>query len=876
MTNHAELLSDVLGRWPLIGRDDELTLIRGVIRGRAPVVIAGESGVGKTALARAVVADVAAEGWSTEWAVAYGSATAVPFAALAGMLPPEAIGADRDQLLRATVDALAARRGRGNLLVAVDDAHLLDDASAALIALLATTETCSLLVTIRSREPLPEPVAALARPPGIRLDLQALSFNEAEMVLERALDGHLDPSSARGVIDMAAGNMLYLRELVVGGLGAEHLVREDGMWRWRGRLVPTPGLRQQVSDRLAHLSAAERRSMEVVAVGEPIDPRVLTTLVATTVLQALDACELVELHESHGVRAVRTAHPLYGEVIRSELSLLRSGEIGVSLADAYERRGELSDDDAVRVTRWRLEAGDRMAPPLLLQAARRLLALSDPMGAEEIASRAVEFGGSIDAQVVVAQALTRQGRATDAVALLETLDGETDEQRHLIAFELSGLHLLYLAEPDKAAAVLAAAEAKVVGPAARHMLMADRASLSWARGRLDEALEISDPLRAEGVDERVRVRAALISVTVRMLEGEFLTSVAEARNIADAADRYATEMPWARPQLDLASLFALSMAGEPRAALTEARARYERTLTGNDSFARAIYGHLLGFIQLQQGRVRSAVRHLEEAVVLNRESGGFFIRPSLAHLASARAMSGDLGGAEASMHALDELTVGVPVFDQTETARARACVAALGGELRRAQEIALAAAKEAASVSAWTLAMLALHDAARWGAPRPAAALLVDVAPHVDGKLRPLIAEYMASLASNDADALDAVSRQFEEVGFTLYAAEAAADAGLGYAALSRNAPAAAANRRADRLVGECENAITPALRRRKHSPLSPREEEVAVLATNGLGDREIAERLHLSVRTVHAHLRNIYTKLGVTSRDQLQRQLDG
>jgi len=48
---------------------------------------------------------------------------------------------------------------------------------------------------------------------------------------------------------------------------------------------------------------------------------------------------------------------------------------------------------------------------------------------------------------------------------------------------------------------------------------------------------------------------------------------------------------------------------------------------------------------------------------------------------------------------------------------------------------------------------------------------------------------------------------------------------------------------------------------------LSLRETEVLRLVAAGLTDGEIAERLVLSPRTVHAHLRSIYRKLGVTSR---------
>jgi DNA-binding NarL/FixJ family response regulator len=53
---------------------------------------------------------------------------------------------------------------------------------------------------------------------------------------------------------------------------------------------------------------------------------------------------------------------------------------------------------------------------------------------------------------------------------------------------------------------------------------------------------------------------------------------------------------------------------------------------------------------------------------------------------------------------------------------------------------------------------------------------------------------------------------------------------------------------------------------------LTPRETEVLRLVAAGLTDAEIAAELVLSVRTVHAHLRSVYRKLGVGSRSAATR----
>ena len=56
------------------------------------------------------------------------------------------------------------------------------------------------------------------------------------------------------------------------------------------------------------------------------------------------------------------------------------------------------------------------------------------------------------------------------------------------------------------------------------------------------------------------------------------------------------------------------------------------------------------------------------------------------------------------------------------------------------------------------------------------------------------------------------------------------------------------------------------------HEELSPREVEVLQLLARGLTNAQIAEELVVSLLTVKAHLRSIYSKLGVTSRSAATR----
>jgi predicted ATPase/DNA-binding CsgD family transcriptional regulator len=74
--------------------------------------------------------------------------------------------------------------------------------------------------------------------------------------------------------------------------------------------------------------------------------------------------------------------------------------------------------------------------------------------------------------------------------------------------------------------------------------------------------------------------------------------------------------------------------------------------------------------------------------------------------------------------------------------------------------------------------------------------------------------------------------------------------------------------------LGDSEPAVcaasTNALDTQPSSPLSPREQEVAGLLGEGLSNRQIAERLVITPRTVAAHIEHILDKLGFTSRTQI------
>jgi ATP/maltotriose-dependent transcriptional regulator MalT len=868
--NAEAVLAETIRGWPLVGRDDELRQIWDALDRDQSILIAGEAGVGKTRLARTAVERASARGWRTEWAVASNAAASIPFAALATMLPREAVGADRQSLLRAMINALELRREEGRLIVAVDDAHLLDDASAALIGMLAQSAGVRVLVTIRSREPLPDPIRSLAKDgSGIRIDLQSLSYPETARVLEEALGGQVDGITAHRLYQMAGGNMLYLRELVVGGLTSGALCNEHGLWKWRGPLEANPSLTQLVIDRLAGVDDDEQEVLETIATSGPIELDLVTAVVTVDAIRRLEDRGLVELFVQGQVVHVRMGHPLYGEVLQRNASLLRARSAQLSLAMALEARGAINDDDAVRIARWRIGAGESPSPSVLVRAANRLISLSDPVAAEELATMAAQLGGGVEAALILANALQRQGRAKEVIEILNGVDGKSDDEIVAVTTALATAYLI-VGEPDRASDALAEAEEKVVGVNSQNEVRGFRGVQAMASGRLEDALDLCAPLRAPEVEDRIRIQATLASATVWSFNGQLSRAIAESEAIAEVAQSCSEAMSWAPSQLAAARLLAMLLSGQLEAMAADAHAGYDRAVEARDEEARAIYSLAVGLACLEAGQIGSANRYINESVAVNREHGSIFTRSALLYQACGLALSGNERAANESLEVADQLLVGFPVFSQSENLRARACVAALRGETTAAQKAAMSAASVAVSGGAWSLAAWALHDAARWGAASKAAPELVDVAKKVDGALVPVMTSHAQALHEHDPENLDRASRAFEEMGFILYAAEASAESAAAHARARQETRAVGADRRAHGLAERCDAAMTPALRRKRSNPLSSREEEIGALASRGLTDKEISDRLFLSVRTVHSHLRNLYSKLGISGRSEL------
>ncbi|MBV9319905.1 MAG: helix-turn-helix transcriptional regulator, partial [Mycobacterium sp.] len=163
----------------------------------------------------------------------------------------------------------------------------------------------------------------------------------------------------------------------------------------------------------------------------------------------------------------------------------------------------------------------------------------------------------------------------------------------------------------------------------------------------------------------------------------------------------------------------------------------------------------------------------------------------------------------------------------------------------------------------------ALHTAVRFG-DRSNAARLGELAQKLNTPLAEAFAAHARGLATRNGDLLDAAADRFAAMPALALAADAAAQAAREHARAGHRGKELESSTRAHWLASQ-GGIRTPAVDAAAQPlPITEREREIAMLVASGLSNRQIADRLSISVRTVDGHLYRTFVKLGIERRDQL------
>lgn len=869
--------------WPLVGRDGEvatITALLGAFAGGGAdrstpsgALLYGPGGVGKTRVAAECLAVADHRGFTTSRAAATRASARITLGAMAPLLPE--LGDHTVNLLVAARENLAELAGDRPLLLFVDDAHVLDDASALLLLQLAAERQVFLLATVRSGEDVSDAITALWKDRHVeRLDVAPLSDTDLDGLIDASLTGLVDPAARAELRRVSAGNPLALRELMMGAVETRTLAEVGGTWRLHGRLPVSPRLADLAEERLGSLTAAESDVIEYVALGEPVDVAVLESLAAADAIEAVERRGLIVVRRDEGRLEAWLAHPLHGEVLRANTGTLRTRNVLRSLADALERHPTGRRGDTLRLATWRLDSGGPADPELLVAAARQAFVALDIELARRFSEAAWEIAPSFDAGHLLGHVLCDLGSFIEAERVLAATEplATTDHQRVLVTMSRTE-NLFRMNRIDDAIRVNLEAEAAVGDGEDGEELAGHRATFVLLSGRPADAFAIVSPM-LDAAAVRPMVQAAIAGGTVLTYDGrpEAGYQVHE-RAWADAQTVWGSELLQSDPGIHVVGMIGALIEG---GRLAEAGDLLDVAwdLVGHQSSSPSA-----GWFALLYGNLTSVTGQMESALSWYRIASEHFrvtgqmsrLRWTYAGTARAAATAGRVDEALDALDHLDALTA-APGLNAVLETDARAWIRSAQGDPAAARDLLDAAIDPAIEVGNRTAAVVALHSLARLGAPERAAARMAALRPELEGPLLIARADHVVALVDGTGPALSEVADRFEAVGALLFAAEAAADAARAHRQAQQARDATAAAQRARRLVARCEAVVTPALVLvPEAAPLTRREREVALLAAQGHPSKAIAERLFLSTRTVDNHLLRAYEKLGINSRDELK-----
>lgn len=865
------------GLWPMVGRTGELALIAHAARGRGGrargVVISGSAGVGKTRLAREAVDSCGARDTRRHWIVGTASTRSLPLSAFAEIATD--FGPDPMRRVREVIDALIGGHRDGEVVIGVDDAHLLDDLSAFTVHQLVTRKLATVVLTVRSGETPPDAVAALCADDHLEhLELAPLSLPECTALIERALGGQVHSLSAHRLWQYTRGNALYLRHLLDCEVRGGRLAARSEMWLWDGQPELSATLAELVEATIDRAPEPVRALLDALAVAEPLSLDVLSAVTEPGALAEAEALGVVTVDHSVQPPSVRLAHPMLGEVRRSATLRMRRlrGRIATELANH-------SADPLTLLRRAVLTADSDLAadPGLLVAATFVAIQMLDLGLAETLAVQSVQAGGGLESRLALVMTLTWQERGQEAERVYAELAEQAgDVMRVQIALLRALNFAVILGQPTNASDELdryVPADDEVAAPVAGAL----RALVDVVCGRAEAAIAAARTLLASDPANDLARMLAHFALLSGLGEVGRLAEVEAAADEAYALADGSAEVSHLRVPVAFLHAYAFRAAGAldaSDAAIARIKGdTYDVPFEGSWHVGASWHAFVAGLSALNRGDLAAAQRLCRESLtdVGNDHGGRMRKRFARLWLAIAEAMAGNAADARRDLTPIEAWdTDPAALAWHSEWSLAQAWCHAAEGAVSQAVSIARAAAEQDRTLGRHAWEVLLLQTATQFG-DHTTADRLAALADVVEGPRAPVAAAHAAALAANDGAGLAESARRYEEFGDRVAAADAAAQAVDEFQQAGLRGAALTAGQTVARLVAETAGAATPAIRAStSDQPFTPRQREIISLAAQGLSNKQIADRLDMSVRSVEGHLFRASQRAGASGRDGL------
>lgn len=833
---------DHLTEWPTVGRDEELAFIDDQIAaGGAGVLLTGETGTGKSRLARDSLSAAAASGHRTHMIVCTRAATAVPYAAFSSLTVKPGDGTERYHQLLAELRSRPQRTVLG-----VDDVDRLDRMSMAVVHQAVLEDLVFLVATVRTGLDRDPDVISLWKDLGlVRLEIQALSRAEVAAMVRAGLRGDVDGLAVKQIWSASAGVPLYVREQVVEGVTRCALTRERGVWVLSGALPTPTSIIDLVQVRLDGLDEDARNAAEMIAVAETLSAEILVSLTTPESVESLEGAGVIDA--SDGV--CQLTHPLFGDVIRHTMPEVRLKRIMSDLADRIEVEGLETPEDLIRVATWRLESGAVSSPGILNSAAHAAYRAGDFVLARRLAEAAHE-GGVTESSLLLGQILHEAGEHESAELINVGIDvsgADADTVERCLVQRAVNL-FFGMGRGGQALGVLSD------GPGG---LASNRAWFLVNMSRIAEAAKTLESADTEQTPSRVTY--AWIAALGGAPEKALLTLKELGSDGSGPGGARFRDFP------DLPRAIALIEMGLLGDALDLCDRGHEASIDQHPTFIRSWWLFLLGRIYTDMGRMRAAASRFHQGAVLQgsmHQPG--LMRWYLGASAYALAQTNDVAEVDALVAQCDEIgNRDERLFGFLPEAARIWRRARSSGRFPAAAALVSAGDHEGENGSIAAARRL-WFDAVRLGGADLVGGRLADG----DTQLDDMRARFASGLQDQDPETTTEAAVFFDEHGASLWAAEAWNAVATMWRRRGEQRRAAAAVRSADAARDRCEDVDTPGLiTERVATPLSDREREVVSMAARGMPSKEIAGTLFISVRTVNNQIQRAYQKLGVSTR---------
>ncbi|GAB2671785.1 LuxR C-terminal-related transcriptional regulator [Gordonia jinhuaensis] len=859
--------------WPMITRGleyDTITTALTSTSGECGVVLTGSAGVGKTTLARQATSSV---GGNVRWVAGTESARSIPLGVFAHLVGSRT-SSDPVSYMAAARESLLAD---GNLVIGVDDAHLLDEMSATFLHHLAIDRSAHIIATVRDGEAVPDAVISLWKDGHLhRIDLQPFTREQSVEYIESALGGRLEGLSADLMWRASGGNALYLHHLVDGALESETLKQVRGVWQLRGRAEVTSELASLLEGRIEQLDGDVKRVLRLLTFCEPLDLDVLADLAGEDAVDEAETRGLIRVSRESDRLAVRYTHPLFGDVVRRRLGVTASRRLRGELVKAM-RHGALSTAaDRIRLAQLALDSDETVDKGLLTAAANDAISLAKvPLGAQ-FATAALSAGAGFPAAAVLARAQLYAGDAAESERTLAEFDVADIDGAELVWWAVTRIsNLLWaMGESERADEALALLDSRVKSPAGRLTVAGITAAVKLFENEIDEAITNARTVLDDPTANPWAVGFACLGGGLSLAVSGHGNEVAEVAARMDEVVAHTDGL--LRYPAGTGQILGLTLSGRMDDARRAANDFREFSSAGQ-YLAWGMSCVLTGIVDLAQGLLDDAAVRCEQALAaFDSESASSWGFPARIALVEAYSGLGRVEEAESALtDAIRRSGRHVAVYEP-QLRISKAWLAAAHGLVGEAAQRARDAARFAAASGQTAIEAEALHFAARCG-DHGVADRLSEIAGRVDGELVDIYLRHALALAADDGAELDSCARQFERVGALLSAADAAAAAAMAHDRAGRRTAAATSSAAAIRLAARCGGARTPALTLAAQPlPLTTREREIATLVAAGLSNKQIADRLTVSVRTVEGHIYRACTKLDLSDRAELATMLQG